>query len=375
MGSQRPTAETESAIKMCYRELPETFEGGTLAFGFDGVVDNVREMVETRHESTEYDRLKRLSDLETRLQNSLTAESSLTIEWETEGTRTGGHACHLSRAFNHLGANTVMIGTYGEPPQEPFVSEFDASTIVSIGEPGVCDAVEFDDGKLMLSEPGEASQLNWEMLVDRVDVEAIAKHLDGCNVLGVGYWNVTGELPELLATLVEETWPLQSSPPERVFFDPADIRQLPDKQIRRGAARLAEVSQTVPVTVSANRAETEKIAGVVDGHDTGRLRKDAEVAFDVLDVDQFIGHGRSESVGVDRTTTVDVQVPVTSSPAMTTSAGDHFNVGFLVGELADLSLPAKIVVGNTVARAFVRSGSPPSYEQIREGIELYRDEF
>jgi hypothetical protein len=368
-------ADTRAAVRACQRELPATFGGADLAFGFDGIVDNVRVMVDTRHSPTEFDRLATLEALRDRVDDSIAAESSLTIEWEMDGRRTGGHACHLARAFNKLGAETTMIGMYGRPPEEPFTTEFAGSTLVSIGQPGFCDAVEFDDGKLLLTQSSDAASLDWETLRDRIDPEALAEHLDGTDVFGVGYWAMTAALPALVATIVEETWPLQRSPPERVFFDPGDIRSLPADTLREGAVGLAAASDTVPVTASANRSETEALADVLDGEAAGTLETDAAKARDGLGVDRFVGHSASQATTVSGDGRDSVAVPTTDSPAMTTSAGDHFNVGLLVGHLAGLSDPAATVAANAAAGVFVRTGSPPGYDDIRAFVDGYLEKF
>lgn len=367
--------ETRRAVEACQRELPDAFSGATLAFGFDGIVDNVRVMVAKRHSSTDFDRLATLEALRDRLDDSIRSESSLTVEWELEGRRTGGHACHLSRAFNKLGADTTMIGMYGQPPVDPFSSEFADSTLVSIGAPGYTEAVEFDDGKLLLTESSEAAGLDWETLCDRLDPARLAEQLDGTDVLGVGYWSVTSSLPELLRTLVSETWPLQSSPPEQVFFDPGDVRSLPLATIRDGAAHLRRANATVPVTVSANRSEIEQLATALNGDESGTLKQATTAAFDGLGVCRVVGHSPSKAVTVSDGTTISVRVPKTDSPAMTTSAGDHFNAGFLLGRLVGLSEAATTVIANAVAGLFVRTGTPPSYADIVRFVDGYFEAF
>jgi sugar/nucleoside kinase (ribokinase family) len=367
--------ETREAVDACRQALPAEFDGGDLAFGFDGIVDNVRVMVETRHSPSAFDRLETLAALRDRVNESLAAESSLTVEWEQEGTRTGGHACHLARTFDELGAATTMVGTYGQPPTEPFTTEFADSTLVSVGEPGYCDAVEFDDGKLLLVESGDAAGLDWPTLCDRLDPDELATHLDGTDVFGVGYWAVTSVLPSLVASVVAETWERQASPPDILFFDPGDIRSLPAKTLREGATRLAEANETVPVTVSANRSETEALASTLADEEGDCLADAAETALDALGVDRFVCHSASRSVTVSETGTATVEVPRTDSPAMTTSAGDHFNAGYLVGDLAGLSDAACTVLGNASAGRFVRTGSTPTYEGIREFVDGYLDRF
>lgn len=375
MDEEAIAAETREGVETCRRGLPAEFDGGNLVFGFDGIVDKVRVMVETRHSPTEFDRLETLAALRDRVDESLAAESSLTVEWEQQGTRTGGHACHLARVFDELGAETTMVGTYGEPPTEPFTTEFAGSTLVSVGEPGVCDAVEFDDGKLLQIETGDAAGLDWPTLRERLDPADLAAHLDGADVFGVGYWAMTSALPSLAASVVAETWERQASPPEVLFFDPGDIRSLPAETLREGAARLAEANDTVPVTFSANRSETEALAAALADEDAEGLADAAEAAREGLGVDRFVGHSAPRSVTVSEAGTAVVDVPRTDSPAMTTSAGDHFNAGYLVGHLAGLPDAACTVLGNATAGRFVRTGATPTYEGIRAFLDGYLDRF
>jgi sugar/nucleoside kinase (ribokinase family) len=125
------------------------------------------------------------------------------------------------------------------------------------------------------------------------------------------------------------------------------------------------------VTVSANRSETEAIAAALTGGAAGDLETDARDAREALGVDRFVGHSASQTTTVSGDGSVSVAVPTTDSPTLTTSAGDHFNVGLLVGHLAGLSAPAATVVANAAAGVFVRTGSPPGYDDIRAFIDGY----
>jgi len=227
----------------------------------------------------------------------------------------------------------------------------------------------------MLTETSDAAALDWEMLQDRIDPEILAEHLDGADILGVGYWTVTTALPELVANIVEKAWDLQESPPERVFFDPGDVHNLPDETAREGASNLTRITETVPVTVSANRFETERLVSVLNGPVADSLYENAKRALEGLGVDRFVAHSPSLSVTATETETVGIRVPTVENPAMTTSAGDHFNAGYLLGCLAGLSPGATTVVANALAAEFVRTGSPPDYEAIRSAVNNYVNRF
>jgi len=375
MTGTRPDRETRTAVEGCPDDLRAEFVLPEPLFGFDGIVDNVRFMVDERHGPSEYEPIETLAELTERFRDSIESRSSLTIEWEVEGQRTGGHACHLTRIFGTWGAEPTMLGTYGEPPQEPFASEFAAYTMVSIGEPGFCDATEFDDGKLLQVETGDAAELDWERLLAWAGEETLLEHLEGTDVFGVGYWNVTDALPDILANLTTEVWPDLSEPPEHLFFDPGDIRNLAPATIREGADRLAAANRTVPVTVSANRSETEKLAADLVGGAEGDLEADVRRVFDALEVDRLIGHSSARSVVATDEGVHAVQVPRTDSPAMTTSAGDHFNAGVLLGLLSGLREPSCLVLGNAAAGWFVRNGEAPGLDDVVAFVDGYLEKF
>ncbi|MFB6255577.1 MAG: hypothetical protein ABEH58_02440, partial [Haloplanus sp.] len=177
---------TREAVSTCRRELPDTITPPRTVLGFDGFVDSVREVVAERQTAESFESMRELTALGERITASANDRSSITVEWTGTGTRTGGHTCHLARALLGLGASPVMIGAYGEPERNIFADEFGAATRYSYGAPNDTDAVEFDDGKLLLVETGATRTLDWETLVDTVGVETIATHLDGADLLGMG---------------------------------------------------------------------------------------------------------------------------------------------------------------------------------------------
>lgn len=377
ISDQQPlNEETRHHVQTCADALPETLTPQQIVFGFDGFVDSVREAVESRSGPTSYEPTSQLEAFGDRITTSAAGGSSCTIEWVNNGTRTGGHTAHLGRVFSTLGWDPVLVGTFGQPIQSEFEREFDDHTLLSIGRPTYTDAVEFDDGKLMLTDTGTQPTLDWATIHEEVGLETLAEHVDGATLLGVGYWAMIPSMPSIWDGLASELWPLLDDPPEIVLIDTADIRQLATERLENGIETLRTLCETVPVTVSANRAEVLTLARLFDEEQSERsLESAARLVREEIGAERVVGHSSQRAALATDAESVAVQVPHTDNPEMTTSAGDHFNAGLALGLLHEMPEGAALVVANAVAGHFVRTGAPPTYEEIRDFVSSYERAF
>ncbi|WP_410766353.1 hypothetical protein [Haloferax sp. DFSO60] len=370
----RPDEETTRAVESCHETLPPTVEGGRVVFGFDGYIDRVREVVSERQSATEFDRVSTLDAFADRVNSSIEAESSLSFEWIQRGVRTGGHVSHLARAFGEFGFDPAIVGCLGHPPEDPFIEEFGEFTLESIGSPGYTDAVEFTDGKLMLTEIGTLMTLDWDAIESRVGIDRLAELIDGSDLFGMGYWSEMPELPDVARGLREELWPTLSDPPETLLLDPGDLRKRESDVVAEGVEQVSNLDDVVDVAVSANRYETRYLAQLVGAPESDFVAE-SQAAFEHLGVTRFVGHGIDAAHLVDANGLASVQVPRTDDPVLTTSSGDHFNAGLALGHILGLDPHEMLVLGNAVAGHFVRNGTPPTYLEIRNFVSSYCDAF
>lgn len=373
-GDSYPDEQTRTAVVTCHDCLPPKPSGGDVVFGFDGFVDNVRTVGRGANNGVST-RITTLDEFGEEIMTSAAADSSLSISWERNGRRTGGHVSHLSRVYQKLGFDPTIIGMCGDPLLDLFKQEFADCTIYSLGEPGITDAVEFDDGKLMLMESGDAAMFDWESLRTQVGVETLIDELDGIRLFGIGYWSMIPALAGVLDGLRKHVFPRLTSPPEHVLLDPANIRRLDRGKLDEVVAATRRLDSVTGVTVSANRFETKVLASELSGSASDDIMEDAHAAFDALGIDRFVGHSVTESVAVTDEGSTSVAVPPVESPKLTTSAGDHFNAGIALGFIEGLPDDASVALGNALAREFVRTGETPSYPDIVSAIASYNNQF
>lgn len=367
--------ETQAHLERCRSSLPEAPPRKAVAFGFDGVVDRVRTVVAERTGPEEFERMTSLEEFGSRITDSAALDASCSIEWFGRETRPGGHVSHLGRAFERLGSTPTLIGTVGDPPAEAFREEYDRARLVSIGEPSTTDAIEFDDGKVMLSDTGGLATLDWDSLRAELGLGELADCVDGATAMGIGYWSTIPRLPTIWRGLAEDLWPLLSNPPDHVLVDPGDVRRL-GAESRTDVDELSVLDGVVPVTVSANRPECLELAAMSGLEDRSESLSALTTELrDHLGVTRFVGHSASTAAVATADGTASVSVPRCSDPAMTTSAGDHFNAGLLLADLLEFDGGEALVVANALAGSFVRTGRPPTYDELLEFVDEFDDLF
>lgn len=366
-------SETRASAEACRRGLPESPPGGKVVFGFDGYLDTMRELRQEASAGTE--RITSLEVVGNRILEAVEADSSLSFGWQTSGRRTGGHVCHLARAYDTLGYDPTLVGTLGDPVRSLFEEEFGHLDHHTLGEPGRTQAVEFNDGKLLLTESGDIENLDWDWLLDRVGREALAAAIDGAQLLGIGYWAMIVGLPDILDGLRESVWPTLTDPPERAIVDPADIRRLAPEDVRAVADATGRFATVSDLTLSVNGVETRALAEILVGRASEDAVENARLLFDVLDVDRVVSHSARRSCCVSADGTTVVAVAPVDEPALTTGAGDHFNAGFSLAQCLGLSESAALVSGNALARRYVETGQTPDYHELTAAVEDYLDRF
>jgi len=374
-GGQDLDAETRDHLAACREQLPSALSSHTVTLGFDGFVDRGREMIDERTADS-YVPIGNLRRLGERIVDSADADSSLTVEWTTTYQRTGGHTAHIGRAYDRLGLDVTLVGTFGRPVKDIYAEEYADATLVSFAEPGYTEAVEFADQKLLVSDTGPQRELDWAMLCDRVGLETLAEHVDGADMLGLGYWAIITSMPDIWDGLRTELWDRLEDPPAFALVDPFDVRQLPSEELRAGRDPLAALDDTLPVTMCANKAETYHLATLFENDaDALTLPEAAETVRAGFDVSEYAAHAIDSGVYATDTGTHELASPYTENPALTTSAGDHFAAGLALGKLEGLDPRAALVVAAAVAGQFVRAGNPPGYDDITAFVEEYDTYF
>src|SRR5262245_2752409 len=119
--------------------------------GLDGFVDEIIHVVDVRENAEKFQRLPTIEKLADRLAGA--AGKSTNIELVAQRTKLGGNGPIMANALARLGVKVTYVGALGYPNLHPVFNEFARRAEVhSICDPGRTDALEFEDGKLMLTK-------------------------------------------------------------------------------------------------------------------------------------------------------------------------------------------------------------------------------
>ncbi|MFK7759695.1 MAG: carbohydrate kinase family protein [Phycisphaerales bacterium] len=355
--------------------------------GFDGFVDSIIHIVDKRHsmKPDDFDRIKTIPEFAARC--GAAANKSANLEMVVQDVRFGGNGPLLSSALGSLGASVTYIGAVGleddwktlDPIYQPFAER--CSTVYPICPPGRTDALEFEDGKIMLGKPENVQRVTWEHIKDSIGLDTLIDLFDQVSLISVVNWTLVAGVEGIWEGLCTDIFPLLAENPDRrMFLDLSDPAKRTDEDIARAMKLIQQLGEHVPVTLGLNLAESGRVASVIgvevynDQHNqtlasmvpqaATRIREKLGLACVVIH--QHTGAGGADDQGNAHW----FAGPYTRRPSISTGAGDHFGGGFSFAQSCGLDLGQCLAAACGVAGAYVRDAHSPTRTRL---IEFLRD--
>lgn len=355
--------------------------------GFDAFIDAIIHVVDQRHAMTPdgYTRITTIGQFAARA--AAAAGKSTNMEMVEVERRFGGNGPLMAGALGRLGAQVTYIGAVGteNAPRElhPLYEEFAArcQLVIPIAPPAFTDALEFDDGKIMLGKPANIQSVTWDAIVDAVGLDDLVARLDRCSLLGMVNWVMMGGVEGIWSGLAKDVFPRLRDPrSKRIFIDLCDPAKRTDADILRAIKLLEAMNRAIPVTLGLNQAESERISAVLGiGEPRGSSLETLGSAMEraAVDIRSATGldcvviHPREGAAAA--TAQGDhswFEGPFTRTPRLSTGAGDHFNGGFALAQAMGMPLGQALAVGCATSGAYVRDAQSPALERLIEFLRL-----
>jgi sugar/nucleoside kinase (ribokinase family) len=339
----------------------------TAFVGLDGFVDEILHVVDKRESAEKFSRLPTIAQLAERL--AAAAGRSTNVELVSQVTKLGGNGPIMGNALASFGLQVTYLGILGYPNLHPVFAEFaKRAQVHSIAEPGYTDALEFNDGKIMLGKHQSLKQMNWENIKARFGQEKFVGHFGSADLVGFVNWTMLTSMSDIWAALLKESCPGLNGPRRKLFVDLADPEKRTSEDILHALKLVAAFQPYFDVILGLNEKEGYEI-GTHLGLQTPAsspdvLQKLAQEIRRLVPVDTVVIHPTAYAVAAGPDGTSMVQGPFTPKPKITTGAGDHFNSGFCLGKLLGLPTLQCLLTGVTTSGFYVRSGQSPALKDL-----------
>ena len=344
--------------------------------GLDGFVDEIIHVVDKRENAEKFQRLPTISSLAERLAGA--AGRSTNIELVKQRTKLGGNGPIMANALAALGIKVTYIGALGYPNLHPVFNEFARRAEVhSICDPGHTVALEFDDGKLMLTKTAHFQEINWDNVQRRYGRDKFIDHFSTANLVAFVNWTMIPLMSDLWESLLKEFCPTTTGTRRKIFFDLADPEKRTPADIARALEIIIRFEKYFEVILGLNEKEAQEIGGVL-GLAPSKPSRDGLAALSVeiqkrIPVNTLVVHPVSFALAVSDGMTSVVDGPFVEKPLITTGAGDHFNSGFCVGKLLGFDNAASVLTGVTTSGFYVRTAQSPAMEDVADMLRDWPD--
>lgn len=337
--------------------------------GLDGFVDTILHVVAQRESATKYTRMDRMGDYAAKI--AAAAGHSANFEFVTQMVKLGGNGPIMANALGSYGTAVTYIGNLGAPNVHPVFADFaKRATVHSVAEPGYTDALEFDDGKLMLGKHESLKEVNWANLIKHVPEDELLEIFSQSSLIALVNWTMLTQMTAIWQKIQTRIAPKLEGPKRWLFIDLADPAKRSREDIAEAMKQVTKFEKHFRVILGLNFAESRQVGEVLgfppppETHEA--VQQHSAVIRDALQIDTVVIHPTHFAAAADSTGSAFVVGPFTAKPKITTGAGDHFNAGFCIGRLLGLDIPQSLQIGVATSGFYVRQAKSPRLDDLRK---------
>lgn len=344
----------------------------TALLGFDGFVDTIVTPVALRAGQGEnFTPISTITEFGQRILGA--AGKSTNIEFYPRMEKLGGNGPIMANALLAQGpAALTYVGALGAPAVHPVFADLAArARVVSLCAPASTTAAEFSDGKIMLGQMRSFDEITVQLIERTMGAADFRAALAAADLVGLVNWTMIPNMSAIFDDFVSRLLPQLPAKPGRIFF--FDLADPEKRSVADLTAALDTIAQFEPfgrVTLGLNFKEAQQVYAALgfpalsDAETETGLRTMAQQIRAKLDLATVVVHPRKSAACATRDGSWWVPGPYAANPLITTGAGDHFNAGFVSGQLMGLTPEACLTTGVTTSGHYVRTAVSPSVADL-----------
>ena len=342
----------------------------TAFLGFDACIDIIVRIVsgKDKNELSEYfTESSNFGEFLVNLNNK-----SAGVELQTKLSKPGGNMVITGNALGNLGVKTECVGTFGLPEILPvFKSMSENCSLHTIGDTISATALEFDNSKVIMFDPGPYNNLTWQGIKDIIGIEKIKQLVEGKQLVSFLNWSEIENSSQLWEGFLHDVLPYVKLKGHLPFFfsDFSDCSRKSKQDIQFAVSILGRFRNYFIVTLSLNQSEAALIAKALDLDDYNSDEEFIQKLYRMTNTDILIIHRTKDALAYNG---IDFEQSPTffcKEPKILTGGGDNFNAGFCYAQFHKLNLVQSLLVANAVSGSYVKTGISPDVNQLLEFLK------
>lgn len=337
--------------------------------GIDGFVDKIMRAVDQRSgQGDSYTPLPTITAFADRIRAA--AGKSTNIELAPVVEKLGGNGPIMANAQRALGTRVRYIGALGREAVHPIFADFAGNTeAVSLCDPGVTHAVEFNDGKIMLGTMASLDEITYDRIIAAMGEGAFLDMISRADLISMVNWTMVPNLTSVFNALLDKVFPNIGPRDNRAFFfDLTDPEKRSRGDVGNVLKTISRFQSYGAVTLGLNLKEAEQVDQLLGFSPleptADNLRAMADRIHGEMKIGAVVIHPADGAACATRDGSWYVKGPFCEEPKITTGAGDHFNAGFVTARLAGLSPESALTVAVATSGYYVRTARSPSINDL-----------
>jgi sugar/nucleoside kinase (ribokinase family) len=339
--------------------------------GLDGFVDEIIAVVNKRQDFDHYEPIRTIESLGEKILRA--SGQSSNYELVVRQIKLGGNGPIMANALGAAGATVTYVGALGYPTVHAVFKELDErATVYSFCDPGHTDALEFEDGKLMLGKHTPFRECNWDVLMQRVGRDKMISLVGQSQLVAMVNWTMLPFLSQIWQHIVDEILPAVPSGRRYTFFDLCDPEKRTQDDLRHALGIISAFQGSTDAILGLNLKEAGQVAAAL-GVDVGpepemAIEATAVAIRERMNISCVVVHPRRGAAAATASESSVFHGPFVTQPKISTGAGDHFNAGFCLGRMLGFTLTESLCTGVATSGYYVRTGVSPEARELARFI-------
>ncbi len=335
--------------------------------GFDACIDYIVRIVSDKKDNDETEYFTDSSQFGKFLIELV--NKSCGVELHTKLSKIGGNMVITGNALGNLGIRADCVGTFGFPEILPVFRTMSTNcSLHTIGDTISATALEFDNSKVIMFDPGPYNNLTWESIKDLLGIETIKDLLSGKQLISFLNWSEFKNSSQIWKGVLDEILPaiVKNDSKPHFFIDFSDCSRKSKRDIQFAVDLLARFRKYFKVIMSLNQNEADLVAGALGLIEDSTDEKFIRELFGKSNTDILVIHRTKDAIAFDGSTFEKCDTFFCEEPKILTGGGDNFNAGFCYSQLRKFNLFQSILTANAVSGSYVKTGISPNVENLIE---------